>query len=74
MDDTTKAPAPRPDMMEQAAGFLRDFIDAGAAKREPGIVPIAGALLAIAGELRDIHNVLHEINERDETRWALEVA
>ena len=59
----TNAPAPKPDMLEQAGGFLRDFIDAGTAKREPGIVPIAAALLAVAAELRDIHNVLHEINQ-----------
>ncbi len=58
----TNTPAPKPDMLEQAAGFLRDFIDAGAAKREPGIVPITATVLAVAAELRDIHNVLHEIN------------
>lgn len=57
------APAPKPDMLEEAAGFLRDFINAGTAKREPGIVPITAALLAVAAELRDIHNVLHEINQ-----------
>ncbi len=77
----TNAPAPKPDMLEQAGKVLKllatcepinDFIGAALDNPPPGgtvqvrnderTVVLASAVLAVAAELRDIHNVLHEIN------------
>lgn len=57
----------KPDMIEQTgdliARFVRGEAIAGTLYRDrQSTVVIASAVLAVAGELRDIHNVLHEIN------------
>ena len=59
----------KPDMLEQAGELIRRFSKVEAigstlyTDRNAAIV-IASAVLAVAGELRDIHNVLDEINGR----------
>lgn len=73
----TKTPVAKPDMMEQAGQLLKGFI-AGAEIMQLPIdaldpveesadsrtVVLAYAVLAVAAELQDIHNVLHEMNQR----------
>lgn len=62
------APAPKPDMMEQMKKLLERYSMADPlAKRfadseRDSTLVIASAVLAVCDELRDIHNVLHEIN------------
>ncbi len=75
----TNAPAPKPDMLEQAGQLLKAFVKGGDPMQisppfdnndyppaeqfaDSRAVIIASAVLAVAAELRDIHNVLHEIN------------
>jgi len=70
MDTNTQAPPV--DMLEQAGDLLRRFAKGEAIsgtlyhERNAEIVQ-ASAMLAIAAELRSIHNVLHEINQRMES-------
>ena len=67
MDDGT-APAPKPDMMEQAGNLMKRFAKGEAisgtlySDRHAAIV-LASAILAVAGELRDIHNMLADVRD-----------
>lgn len=76
MMDDTKAPAPKPDMIEQAGELIRRFGKGEAISgtlyhdRNAAIV-LVSSILAVAGELRDIHNVLHEINQHASALLAL---
>ncbi len=70
MDTNTQAPPV--DMIEQAGDLLRRFAKGEAISgtlyhdRNAALV-LVSAVLAVAAELRDIHNVLHEINQRMES-------
>ncbi len=77
------APAPKPDMLEQAGQLLKAFVNGDEIMQmspadhsdyrvsdelaDSRAVILASAVLAVAAELRDIHNVLHEINQRMES-------
>jgi hypothetical protein len=67
MDDGT-APAPKPDMMEQAGDLMKRFAKGEAisgtlySDRNAAIV-LASAILAVAGELRGIHNMLADVRD-----------
>lgn len=64
----TNEPAPKPDMLEQLKGLLERYSKGDdLAKRFPNAdrdstLVLASAVAAVVAELRDIHNVLHEIN------------
>jgi len=67
MDDGT-APAPKPDMMEQAGKLIRGLADGTWASsdgdaEDDRIIVLASAILAVAGELRDIHNMLADVRD-----------
>lgn len=68
MDDGT-APAPKPDMMEQMKVLLNrygdneDLVRKDATYTRDATMLLASAILAVAGELRDIHNVLAGLGE-----------
>lgn len=67
MDDT-KAPAPKPDLLAEAGELMRRFAKGEAisgtlySDRNAAIV-LASSILAVAGELRDIHNVLVDVRD-----------
>ena len=60
---------PQPDMMEQVGEMLAMYSNGDSMvkrfsdDRRDGTLLTASAVLAVAAELRDIHNVLHEINQ-----------
>lgn len=65
----TNAPAPKPDMLEQLKRTLERYSNGddlarrfANAERDSTLV-LASAVVAVVAELRDIHNVLHEINQ-----------
>lgn len=63
----TNAPAPKPDMLEHAGKLLKrlngmSYVSDNLVADNENTVALASAVLAVATELRDIHNVLHEIN------------
>lgn len=65
----TNAPAPKPDMIEHAGKLLKrlngmSYVSDHLVANNENTVALASAVLAVAAELRDIHNVLHEINTR----------
>ncbi len=64
----TNAPAPKPDMLEHAGKLLKrlngmSYVSDNLVADNENTVALASAVLAVAAELRDIHNVLHEINQ-----------
>ena len=63
----TNAPAPKPDMIEHAGKLIKrlngmSYVSDHLVANNENTVALATAVLAVAAELRDIHNVLHEIN------------
>lgn len=72
--DNTKAP--KPDMIEHAGKLLKrlngmSYVSDNLVADNENTVALASAVLAVAAELRDIHNVLHEINQRMEANGSL---
>lgn len=65
----TNAPAPKPDMMEQMKKLLERYSMGDALARRfasadrDNALLLASALLAVAGELRDIHNMLADVRD-----------
>jgi len=64
----TNGPAPKPDLIAQTGELLARFAKgeaiAGTLYRDrQSTIVIASAVLAVAGELRDIHNVLAGLGE-----------
>lgn len=64
----TNAPAPKPDMIEQAGELIARFAKgeaiAGTVYRDrQSTIVLASAVLAVAAELRDIHNVLADLGD-----------
>ena len=54
----------QPDMIAQAGDLLKRYQSGLYDPARDTTVVLASAVLAVAAELRDIHNVLHEINQR----------
>ncbi len=57
----------QPDMIAQAGDLLKRYQSGLYDPARDTTVVLASAVLAVAAELRDIHNVVHEINQRMES-------
>lgn len=56
-------PAPKPDLLAEAGELLKRYSSHFAVPaKEPNVI-LASAILAVAGELRDIHNVLVDVRD-----------
>ena len=62
-------PAPKPDLLAEAGKLLKrvseglEFISGSKDPADDQAIIIAAAVLAVAGELRDIHNVLVDVRD-----------
>lgn len=77
-NDAVKTPPPTPDAMTQFGNLLERYSNAdNLARHHPdagrdSTLVLASGMFCIAAELRRIHDVLHEINQRDEAHRSQE--